>query len=86
MIPEVPEIIHTEESISKAISEQKVKKIYPNAIEDILLFMYRRTGRYEWQSTFNYLKGKLTNFRDEEVKEGFRWLKKESDYIDNIAK
>jgi len=34
---------------------------------------------------FNYLKGKLTNFRDEEVKEGFRWLKKESNYIDNIS-
>ena len=81
----VPEIIPTEKSVAKAIPEQKVKKIYPNAIEDILLFMYRRTGRYEWQSTFNYLKGKLTNFRDEEVKEGFRWLKKESEYIENIS-
>ena len=85
VIPVVPEIIPTEKSVTKAIPEQKVKKIYPNAIEDILLFMYRRTGRYEWQSTFNYLKGKLTNFRDEEVKEGFRWLKKESEYIENIS-
>jgi len=81
----VPRIEPIEKSVAKAIPEQKVKKIYPNAIEDILLFMYRRTGRYKWQSTFNYLKGKLTNFRDEEVKEGFRWLKKESDYIENIS-
>ena len=81
----VPEIIPTEESVAKVNPEQKVKKIYPNAIEDILLFIYRRTGRFKWQSTFNYLKGKLTNFRDEEVKEGFRWLKKESDYIENIS-
>jgi len=81
----VPEIIPTEESITKMIPKQKVKKIYPTAIEDILLFMYRRTGRYERQSTFNYLKGKLTNFRDEDVKEGFNWLKKESNYIDNIS-
>ena len=81
----VPEIISPDKNVVKVISEEKIKKQYPNAIEDILLFMYRRTGRYEWQSTFNYLKGKLTNFRDEEVKEGFNWLKKESNYIDNIS-
>ena len=81
----VTEIIPTEESIPKVISKREVKKNYPTVIEDILLFMYRRTGRYKWQSTFNYLKGKLTNFRDEEVKEGFRWLQKGSDYTDNIS-
>ena len=81
----VTEIIPTEESIPKVISKREVKKNYPTVIEDILLFIYRRTGRYKWQSTFNYLKGKLTNFRDEEVKEGFRWLQKGSDYTDNIS-
>jgi hypothetical protein len=81
----VPEIIPPEESVSRVIPKQKVKKIYPNAIEDILLFMYRRTGRFSQQSTFNYLKGKLTNFRDEEVKEGFRWLQKENEFTENIS-
>ncbi|MFX0073462.1 MAG: hypothetical protein ACFFAO_20480 [Candidatus Hermodarchaeota archaeon] len=65
--------------------EEKVKKIYPLVIEDILLFMYRRSGRYEWQTTSNYLKGKITNYRDEEIKRGFNWLKKNENYVESIS-
>jgi Cdc6-like AAA superfamily ATPase len=64
---------------------EKREKNYPPVIEDILLFIHRRVGRYKWQTTFNYLKGKLLNFRDEEVKEGFNWLKKFSEYTENIS-
>ena len=65
--------------------EEKKEKEYPIVIEDILLFIYRRTGRYKWQTTSNYLKGKLTNYRDEEVRYGFNWLKKNSIYTENIS-
>jgi len=67
------------------VEQEELKKFYFPAIEDILLFMYRRAGRYKWQTTFNFLKGKILNFRDEEVKEGFNWLKKRSNYIDNVS-
>ncbi|MFX1296304.1 MAG: hypothetical protein ACFFD2_15815 [Promethearchaeota archaeon] len=73
------------EEIPVKIDQELTKKSYPPAIEDILLFMYRRTGRYKWQTTFNFLKGKILNFRDEEVKEGFNWLTKQSNYIENIS-
>ncbi len=66
-------------------TELTEEKEYPPVIEDILIFMYRRAGRYKWQTTFNYLKGKITNFRDEEVKNGFNWLKKESEYADPVS-
>ncbi|MFW9830036.1 MAG: ATP-binding protein [Candidatus Thorarchaeota archaeon] len=85
---EVPELSVTT-SVSREIyikqEREEPKKTYPLAIEDILLFMYRRTGRYKWQTTFNFLKGKLLNFRDEEVKEGFNWLKRNSKYTDNVS-
>jgi len=92
-IEEVTEIKTTEVIHSKSVSKEiplkverkELRKSYPPAIEDILLFMYRRTGRYKWQTTFNFLKGKILNFRDEEVKEGFNWLKKQSNYIDNVS-
>ena len=67
------------------MNQQQSKKAYPEVIEDILLFMYRRTGRYEKQTTYNYLKGKITSFRDEEVKNGFNWLKKQQNYVDEIS-
>ena len=75
----------TIEEIPIKVSQEKKDKTYPVAIEDILLFIYRRSGRFKWQTTFNFLKGKIPNFRDEEVKEGFSWLKKQSNYIDNIS-
>ena len=75
----------TGEAEEEAEEQEELKKFYPPAIEDILLFMYRRAGRYKWQTTFNFLKGKILNFRDEEVKEGFNWLKKRSNYIDNVS-
>jgi len=75
----------TTEDIHIKVDQEKKEKAYPPAIEDILLFIFRRTGRYKWQTTFNFLKGKIPNFRDEEVKEGFNWLKKESNYVDNIS-
>ena len=65
--------------------EIKVQKKYPNVIEDILLFMYNRTGRYKHQTTQNYLKGKIANYRDEEVKEGFKWLKEKEEFVDDIS-
>jgi len=80
----IPVKTPTEEIPIKVAQEQK-EKAYPHAIEDILLFIYRRTGRFKWQATFNFLKGKILNFRDEEVKEGFNWLKKQSNYIENIS-
>lgn len=83
-----PEVIPEKKSIEKVIpieSQEKVKKEYPLVIEDILLFIFRRTGRYKWQTTSNYLKGKITNYRDEEVKEGFNWLKKENKYVDSVS-
>lgn len=82
------EVIPEKKAIEKVIpivSHEKVKKEYPPVIEDILLFIFRRTGRYKWQTTSNYLKGKITNYRDEEVKEGFNWLKKENKYVDSVS-
>jgi len=73
------------EEIPIKVDQESTKISYPPAIEDILLFMYRRNGRYKWQTTFNFLKGKILNFRDEEVKEGFNWLKKQSNYTENIS-
>lgn len=67
------------------VNQKQSKKAYPEVIEDILLFMYRRTGRYEKQTTYTYLKGKITSFRDEEVKNGFNWLKKQQNYVDEIS-
>ncbi len=83
-----PEVIPEKKTIEKVIpivSQEKVKKEYPPVIEDILLFIFRRTDRYKWQTTSNYLKGKITNYRDEEVKNGFNWLKKESKYVDSVS-
>ena len=81
VIPSKPAI----EEIPIKVDQDLTKISYPPAIEDILLFMYRRNGRYKWQTTFNFLKGKILNFRDEEVKEGFNWLKKQSNYTENIS-
>jgi hypothetical protein len=75
--------IHIEEKEEKL--EPKPKKSYPEVIEDILLFMYKRTGRYKHQTTYNYLKGKILNYRDEEVKRGFKWLKSREEYADEIS-
>jgi len=67
-------------------SELEVEKEYPSATEEILLFMYNRQGRFEKQATSDFLKGKIPNFRDEEVKTAFKWLKTYSKFTDNIAK
>ena len=74
-----------EEKTPVLTPKSDTKKIYPSAVEDILLFMYRRAGRYKWQTTFNFLKGKILNYRDEEVKDAFYWLKNNSNYTDNIS-
>ena len=66
-------------------STHETKKNYRPAVEDILLFMHRRAGRYKWQTTFNFLKGKILNFRDEEVKDAFYWLRNKGNYTDNIS-
>jgi len=69
--------------ISKKV--ERDEESYPPAISDILLFMYNREGRYKWQTTFTYIKGKITNYRDEEVKEAFNWLKNNCYYVDKIS-
>ena len=61
------------------------EKEYPPAIEDILLFIYRRTGRFKCQTTYSYLKVKITSYRDEEVKNGINWLKKHKNYVEEIS-
>ena len=45
---------------------------------------YQNWVRILLASFFN-LKGKIINFRDEEVKDGFNWLKKESNFVENIS-
>ena len=75
----------SEEKTPVLTPKKDTKKSYPSAIEDILLFMYRRAGRYKWQTTFNFLKGKILNYRDEEVKDAFYWLRRNGNYTDNIS-
>ncbi|MFX1503910.1 MAG: hypothetical protein ACFFDH_23310 [Promethearchaeota archaeon] len=84
-LKEIPFPEHPTKEIIVKEGQEKKEKVYPTVIEDILLFMHRRTGRYKWQTTFNYLKGKILNYRDEEVKEGFNWLKNQSNYIDSVS-
>lgn len=87
LVKNAPTIANVEiiEKETSPIPQEMVRKDYPEVIEDILIFIYRRTGRYKWQTTSNYLKGKITNFRDEEVKDGFKWLKKESNFVENVS-
>jgi small GTP-binding protein len=63
-----------------------IKKEYPIAIEEILLFMYNRQGRYKGQTTHTYLEGKITKYPEEAVKKGFDWLKSNKKYADEISK
>ncbi|MHA1764310.1 MAG: hypothetical protein ACTSYC_11245, partial [Promethearchaeota archaeon] len=74
------------EEIKEETKEKTIEiKKYPPVIEDILLFMYKRTGRFKWQTTYSYLKGKLINYRDEEVKKGFKWLENEKKFVDKVS-
>lgn len=89
--------VQTGENVEKAFEEltrlmlygfepkEEKEKEYPIVIEEILLFMYNRQGRYKGQTTYTYLESKITNYPEEEVKKGFYWLKFNKKYADEIS-